>query len=179
MPLKVQIATCSALAALAVAAAPAAAVTGTQSVTADVANTITATFPGAYAWGDLTPGVTSTSAEQAITVKSNAQWGVKISSDLADGRMKEWSGAAYVAVSPKVLTNPLTWKLSSLGGVAQGGGFSALSSTAALVTGSQAATDDTGVAVGVTYAQDASFADRNAGSNDYRVLLTYDASQGF
>jgi hypothetical protein len=163
--------------------APAAlAVTGTQSITADVANTLEATFPGAYAWGDLTPGASgNTSSEQSVTVKSNASWGLKISTDLADGRMKEWnSTTGYVLVSPKVLTNALTYKLSALGGEAQSSAFAALSSTAALLTGSQGNTPDAGVAAGVTFKQVLSFADERAGSsNDYRVVVTYDAAQGY
>lgn len=154
------------------------AATGTQSVTADVANTLAATFPAAYAWGNLAAGAASTSAEQTVNVKSNALWGLKLSTDIADGRMTEWNGTAYVA-SPKVLTNALNWRMSSLGGVAQGTAFAALTSTPALVTGSQAITSDSGTDVGVTYRQTVSYADTSAGANDYRVLVTFDASQGY
>lgn len=154
--------------------------TGSQSVTADIANTLEATFPSAYAWGNLDAGTTgNTSAEQTINVKSNAAWGVKVATDLADGKMKEWTGAAYVGASPKILTNALTWRLSSLAGVAQGTAFAALSSVQALVSGTQAATDDTGVNVGVTYKQVVSYGDANAGANDYRVLVSYDVAQGY
>jgi hypothetical protein len=155
--------------------------TGSQSVTADVANTLEATFPSAYAWGPLDAGATgNTSAEQIVNVKSNAAWGVKVATDLADGKMKEWTGAAYVASSPKVLTNALTWRLSSLGGIGQATSFNALSSVQALVSGTQAATDDTGVNVGVRYHQVVSYADLSAGvTNDYRVLVSYDVAQGY
>ncbi|WP_205696264.1 hypothetical protein [Conexibacter sp. SYSU D00693] len=156
------------------------AVTSSQSITADVAPTLQATFPGDYAWGTLAVGAGgNTSSEQTVNVKSNAAWGVKVSSDLADGRMKEWTGAAYVSSSPKVLTHALTWRLSSLGGAAQGTSFAALSSTAAAVTTSQAITGDSGTDVGVTYRQVASFADPSAGGNDYRIAVTYDAAQGY
>ncbi len=176
---------CLALTALGALAAPgiasaATSATGNQSVTADIANTLEASFPGSYGWGDLDAGTTgNTSAEQTLTVKSNAAWGVKVASDLVDGKMKEWTGAAYVPVVPKVLTNALTWRLSSLGGTGQGTSFAALSSVQALVSGTQAATSDSGVAVGVTYKQVVSYADPNAGVNDYRLLVSYDVAQGY
>jgi len=156
------------------------AVTGNQSITADVSPTLQATFPADYAWGNLSPGAAgNTSTEQTINVKSNAAWGVKISSDLTDGRMKEWNGSAYVSSSPKILTNALTWRLSSLGGSAQGTSFAAISSTQAPVTTTQPITGDSGTDVGVTYKQVISFADANAGTNDYRLAVTYDAAQGY
>lgn len=175
----VALATALITASTAPAASAATSATGSQSVTADVADTLEATFPGAYAWGDLVAGAAAnTSAEQAITVKSNATWGVRVATDQAAGKLREWTGAAYVGAG-KILTNALTWRLSTLGGVAQGGAYTAFSSTPALVTGSQAATDDTGVAVGLTYQQAVSYADTNAGANDYRVLVSFDVSQGY
>lgn len=170
------------LAACLVALAPAhaaLAATGAQSVTADVANTLEATFPGAYAWGDLPAGAASTSSEQVVNVKSNALWGLKLSTDVTDGRMTEWDGSSYIASSPKVLTNALNWRMSALGGVAQGTSFAALSSAQALITGSQTLTGDSGRNVGVTYRQTVSYADVNAGVNNYRVQVTFDASQGY
>ena len=174
----------TAIAAFALIAAPTAFAatsdSGSSSVTADVANTLQATFPSDYAWGTLNAGTSgNTSAEQTVTVYSNATWGVKVSSDLANGKMKEWTGIAYVPVLPKVLTNALNWKFSSLAGVAQGSSFNPIDSTATLVAGSQAVTSDSGVAVGVTYKQVISYADVAAGVNDYRILATYQASQGF
>ena len=161
-------------------AVPAHAVTGQQSVTADVANTLEATFPSAYAWGDLVPGPSgNTSAAQSLTVKSNALWGVQVSTDLSDGRMKEFNGSAYVAVTPKILTNPLQWRLSVLGGVAQGTSFAALSSTPASATSSQGITGDSGTALGFLLHQVASYADQRVSPNLYRVQLTYDAAQGY
>lgn len=163
------------------AAGAATSASGSQSVTADIANTLEATFPSAYAWGDLIVGAAgNTSTEQVVNVKSNAAWGVKVASDLVDGKMKEWTGAAYVAVTPKVLTNPLTWRLSTLGGVGQATSFAALSSVQALVSGTQPATTDSGVNVGTAYRQVISYADVNAGvTNDYRILVSYDVAQGY
>ncbi len=173
-----------AAAALLVAAAPASAATsatGNSSVTADVANTLEATFPGAYAWGNLNAGTAGNeSTEQTTNVKSNQTWGLKVSSDLTDGKMKEWAGAAYVTVSPDILTNALTWRLSSLGGVAQSTSYAGLSSTEALVTGSQPITSDSGTNVGTKYKQVVSYADEAVGAlNDYRIQVNYNASQGF
>lgn len=160
-------------------AAAATSASGSQSVTADINNTLEATFPSAYAWGNLDPGASgNTSSAQTINVKSNASWGVKASTDQVGGQMKEWTGAAY-AGSPKVLTNALTWRLGTLGGVAQGTSFAAFTSTPALVTGTQALTGDSGVDVGLLYKQIISYADANAGSNDYRVLVSFDVAQGY
>lgn len=152
---------------------------GLQSIIADVANTLEATFPTSLNLGTLTPGAATTSAEQSVLVKSNALWGLRVSTDVADGRMTEWDGTAYVASSPKVLTNPLQWRLSSLGGAAQATSFAALSNTQALVTGSQGLTTDLGTSIGVTFRQAASYADPSAGANDYRIVVTFDASQGY
>jgi hypothetical protein len=93
--------------------------------------------------------------------------------------MKEWTGTVYVAASPKILTNALTWRMSTLGAVAQGTSFAAISSTPSLVAGSQPITGDSGTNVGVTYKQVISFADAVAGANDYRVAVTFDAAQGY
>lgn len=170
--------------ALALAAAPAASAatsaTDTSTVTADIVNTLEATFPADYAWGEsLSPGA-NTSSEQNTTVKSNATWGVKISSDLADGRMKEALAGTYVALTPKVLASPLEWRLSTLGGAAQGSTtFAALSSTEALITGTRPATSDSGTGVGVTYRQPVSYSDVNAGLSDYKIVVNYSVAQGF
>lgn len=168
------------LLAAAVPASAATSATGSSSVTGDVANTLEATFPSAYAWGSLNAGSTGNeSTEQTLNVKSNQTWGVKTSTDLTDGKMKEWTGSAYVTTSPKILTNALTWRLSSLGGTAQSTSYAAFSSTEALVTGSQPITSDTGTNVGLKYKQAVSYADTAAGVNDYRVLANFNVSQGF
>lgn len=169
----------AALSAVAPGAATAAtSATGSQSVTADINDTLEATFPSAYAWGNLDPG-SNTSAAQTVNVKSNASWGAKASTDDVGGRMTEWNGTTYVAVTPKVLTNALNWRLSALGGVAQVTSFAAFTSTPALVTGSQGLTGDSGVDVALTYNQVISYADAKAGTNDYRTLVSFDVAQGY
>jgi hypothetical protein len=154
---------------------------GSQSVTADVADTLEATFPAAYAWGSLNAGAAgNTSAVQTVNVKSNKAWGVKASTDQAGGQMKEWDGAAYVVASPKVLTNALNWRMSALGGVAQGTSFAAFTNTPASAVTTQPVTSDAGVDVSFLYKQVISYSDVNVGvSNDYRILVGYDVSQGF
>ncbi len=154
--------------------------TGDQSVTGDVADTLEATFPSAYAWGSLSAGAAGNeSAEQTLTVKSNKAWGVKISSDIASGKMTEFDGTGYVALTPKVLTNALQWRLSSLAGAAQSTSYAAISSTQASLTTGQAATSDTGTAVGTKFKQVISYSDVSAGVNDYRILGKYDVAQGY
>ena len=171
-----------ALAAMPAGAQAATSATGDQSVTADVADTLEATFPAAYAWGNLNAGSTGNeSAEQTITVKSNKAWGAKISSDIASGKMTEYnSSTGYVALTPKVLTNALQWRLGSLAGAAQATSYAAISSTQASLTTGQGATGDSGVAVGAKFKQVISYADVSAGAlNDYRILAQYDVAQGY
>jgi hypothetical protein len=178
------IAALSAVAALMIIAAPASADTtaaGDSSVTADVVPTLEATFPADYGWGDLNAGVAGNeSTEQTVNVKSNATWGVKTSTDDAAGKLTEWDGGVYVAVTPKVLTHALTWKRSSLAGVPDlGTSYAAFSAVEALVIGSQAVTADAGVNVGAKYRQVVSYGDFVAGVNDYRILVNYSVQQGF
>jgi hypothetical protein len=172
--------------ALAVAAAlagsaPAEAATtasGNQAVTASPTSTLTATFPSDYAWGALAVGAGNLSAEQFTTVQSNEQWGLKISSDEAAGHMRRWDGGAYVAGS---LQDPLQWALTSVGGVPEGAPtYDFLNSTPATVATTQPLTDNSGTAVGVKFKQVVSFGDdADIGSDVYRLVVTYDAQQGF
>lgn len=145
-----------------------------------------ATWPGTpVAFGSVDAGTTTTSAEQLITVSANQSWGIRISSDLADGRMKEWDGSAYDTSSPRSLTEPLAWGRSSLAGAVQTPSWTALSSTPATVVAGRPATSCVlgslcGVeSVGVKYRLTSRFADRRAAPNQYRILVTYDAQLGF
>src|SRR4051812_43614689 len=88
------------LGALAVAPGAQAATTasGSQAITGTPTAQLAATFPSAYAFGTLTVGGSgNTSTEQVVNIKSNASWGVKVSSDQTAGKMREWDGSAYVA----------------------------------------------------------------------------------
>ena len=179
------IAVLGAFAAFLIIAAPASAGTtaaGNSSVTADVVPTLEATFPSAYAWGNLNAGVAgNVSSEQTVNVKSNATWGVKTATDDVGGQLTEWDGGAYDVTSPKVLIHALTWRMSHLDGVATPlTPFVDYSSTPALVTtNAEAVTPDAGVDVLTTYKQTVSYGDFVAGVNDYRILVDYSVSQGF
>ena len=141
------------------------------------------TAPDAYAWSGRDAGVAHVSPEQVITVSSNADWGLKISADRADGRMAEFAGSSYVA-DPKVLTNPLQWGLTRVGLSARTPAWTDLSATAATVLSGQPPTSCSltgclSVDVGVKYRLVTSFADRSAAPNSYRIRLTYTAQHGF
>ncbi len=142
-----------------------------------------ASFPADYAWPTLAPGPAGNqSGEQVVTVSSNQSWGIRIASDLADGRMKEWTGSAYVTSGAKKLTNAMEWTLARIGTLGQPVSYSPFSSTAAKVVSAQPSTCLVTCAtaeVAVTYRQKISFADRPAGANDYRIGVTYEAAQGF
>lgn len=140
--------------------------------------------PTSTALGTLDAGTTGTSAEQAITVSSNQPWGIKVASDAADGRMREWTGSAYAGAAA-TLTRPLQWALTSLGGIPQSPAWTDASSAQATVVSSRPATacavgtvcgTET---VGVTYRQAIAFTDRRTAPNTYRLRLTYTAEHGF
>ena len=139
--------------------------------------TLTADFSGAgnLAWASWAIG-TNLSPEQTFSVVSNKSWGVKLSTDGADGRMTEWNGSSYLS---RKLASTLEWRLSSLGGVAQGTSFAAASPTLATVTTTRPPSASS-LAIGVTYQQVISYADDAAmGANTYRKVITYQAAQGF
>jgi len=140
-------------------------------------------FPPDLAWGQLDPGPGGNDApEQMLAVTSNESWGLRVASDLADGRMTEWTGGAYVVASPKILSQPLRWSLSSIDAVPQGPSFQPLSSDPGAVLSGQASTCPGACAaaqIGLQYRQIISFADEPAGANDYRIQVMYDAAQGF
>lgn len=168
--------------ALAVAAA---AIVWPSSATAACSATpacLEATFPPDLAWGQLNAGPAGNdSAEQLITVTSNQPWGVRVASDLADGRMREWTGSAY-ATTPKILSNPLQWALTSINAIAQPLSYQALSSTAATVLSNRSSTCPdvcSSAQIGMRYRQPVSYADVPAGANDYRLQVSYEAAQGF
>jgi hypothetical protein len=142
-----------------------------------------ATFPLDYAWPPLDAGAAGNeSAELVVTVTSNEPWGLTIASDLADGRMKEWTGSAYVTAAPKALTHPLEWSLSRIGATPQTVSYGAISSTAAVVVSGRPSTCPSACGseeIATKYRQLVSFADASAGINDYRISVVYEAGQGF
>ena len=164
-----------------IAAVPAQAATsaqGTQAVTGTPDATLEATFPTAYSFGTFAIGTPNTSTEQVLNVKSNAAWGVKVSSDQASGYMRRHDGTAYVAGQ---LGSALQWANTSFDGTPVGSPvYANLGSTQGLVLGSKPATGNAGADVGVTYRQAVAYTDdANLGSDVYRVAVTFDAAQGF
>jgi hypothetical protein len=168
----------AALAALALAAPAQAATTasGSQEITGAPTPTLTASFPSDYAWGSWTIG-SNTSSEQVVNVMSNEQWGVKISSDEPNFFMRRWDGSSY----GNALLSALQWANTSIGGTPVGSPvYADLSSTPSLVAGTQPITSDTGTDVGVKFGQDISYGDdADLGTDVYRIVVTYDAAQGF
>ena len=140
-------------------------------------------FPPDLAWGQLDPGPAAhDSAEQMIAVTSNELWGLRVASDLADGRMTEWTGGAYVVAAPKTLSHSLRWSLTSIDAIGEPPSYQALSSAPGSVLSNRPSTCPGACAsaqIGVRYRQLVSFADEPAGANDYRIQVTYDAGQGF
>jgi hypothetical protein len=171
------------VAALAAAAAlagagPAAAATptsdsATQTATADVASTLSASLPTGSLDLDLGPGSDSTTA-QAITVRSNDKWGLRIFADQAS--LTKWEQTAYVA--DEDLSAPLMVQLDA--GTATAVPQAATIAEAAntkTVTGTDArAAGDAGIAVAATFSQAFSYADAPGA---YRAVVTYAVDQAF
>lgn len=153
---------------------------GSQSVTGKPKGQLEATFPGAYNFADWDLLTDNFSSEQTVNVKSNKSWGVKVSSDQAAGLMREWDGSAYV-VAGETLGAALNWANTSFDGTPIGSpSYAALSSSQALVTGTKPKTGNAGKDVGVTYRQYVDYNDNaDIGADTYRILVTFDAAQGF
>lgn len=150
--------------------------TGTQALTAAIDATLAATFPSAYAFANFVPGTTTTSTAQTLNVKSNASWGVRITSENA--KLRPHDGAGYVGAGT-ALTNSLEWRLSEVSGADPAGSFAAVPTSAGDVTTGRAKTTDSGNDVKILYRQATSFGDAVlSGGDNYRVVVTYDALQG-
>jgi hypothetical protein len=141
-------------------------------------------LPGALSLGTVNAGTTTTSPEQGVVVSSNLQYGVKVSADLVDGRMKQWTGAAYAA-SPRILANPLRVARSSYNGTPVTPSFFALSGTPTLLGTGLGPTDClVGLlcgshTLGVQFRLSTSFSDRRVSPDSYRILVTYTADHAF
>jgi hypothetical protein len=138
--------------------------------------------PSSYAWGTLAPG-TNQSTQQTVTVGSNRDWGLRIASDRADGRLTEWTGTAYAA-SPRKLASPMQWALTADGVTPVTPAWASLSSTPAAVVTGRDTTSCLVVAcltttLGVTYRQPISYADQRLNPNTYRMSVTYTATHGW
>lgn len=152
------------------------AATGSHSVTGAVPATLTATFPSDYSFGNFAIGSTSTSTEQTMKVKSNKSWGVKLNSDQANGQMRQATSTGTYTGS-LILANPMQWSRTT---PTPSTSYTNLSSTPSLIAGSQSKTGNAGATVGVTYQQQIEFSDDpTPGTDIYKIVVTYDAQQGF
>lgn len=125
--------------------------------------------------GEVVPGQSVVSGPLVIQVKSNATWGLKISSDLPDGRMKEFdsSTAAYVS-NGLVLSTPLQWSTDVAGP------WQDLSSTEASVVAGQPPTGDSGTSVTIYVRLQAGYDDLPLSTgHEYRILLRYTAGVNY
>ena len=145
------------------------------------------TFPsGPLNFGSVNAATSTISAEQAMSVAAGNTWGIKISSDQAGGKMKEWTGSAYVSSSPKIMHNALQWRVSSINGANQATSFANLSNTPSVALTNQPITGCvlvlltcTDIPLGFKFKLNTSFSDANAGANDYRIQVTYDVALGY
>ena len=120
---------------------------------------------------DVVPGKEVTSSALAVSVKANSPWGIEISCDLPDGRMKEFDRGvgAYVS-NAALLTHPLQWSLSP------SGPWQAVSSIPSSIVASQPPTDNNGESVEFYLRLVADYGDRPLEEGrDYRILLRYTA----
>ena len=114
------------------------------------------------------------SSPLSILIRSNAPWGLKIKCDLADGKMKEWTGTGYVTTSPKFLSRSLEWKLDGTGT------YTPLSTTDAVLVASQPPTGESGAMVKVRFRQVISYDDlRPPNGNSYAISVIYTAVQNY
>ncbi len=146
------------------------------SVTCRVLAALEASFPGAVDLGNLSAGSPAVvSAPQTVTVWSNAPWALSIRSDADDGRMREWTGSAYVSPSPRSLSSPLEWRRQDAPG------FAPISADDATVASGMPATGSTGASVAVLFRQAVSYDDGvlpDAG-HSYRIEVTYTVAQTY
>jgi hypothetical protein len=171
-----------ALAAFAAVPAQASAATlagDTQAITADVAPTLEVTWgTDDFTFGTtLAPGVQAESPDQSFTVKSNAGWGVDVlDAGGSAGKLTKYTAGAFDPATK--MTNPLQYKLTSVGGTATGAGYADLPTSAGTAEyTTEAVTGDAGQVVLGKFAQTASYSDSSLGADDYRIVVTYNVDQ--
>jgi hypothetical protein len=158
---------------LLIVAAPAGAATAapvTQTADATVPTQISATFPSAPFSLAPAPGVPGVSADQAVTVKANSTWGLRVFADHSP--MMAWTGSAYG-----------TDKLAGALQVAVDGAAKGAVPQDAATTNIAGATDvaaiaagDTGITKQLSFSQSFSYADK---PGTYRAVITYSADTAF
>ena len=120
------------------------------------------------------PGVPVVSGWLYVSVKSNASWGLQISSDDEEGRLREYDPGmgAYVMLGRR--TSPLEWAADL------SGPWSHVSSTPTTMFTNQPPTGEDGATVGFLLRVVPSFDDEPLPpGREYRIVLTYTAGVGF
>jgi len=146
----------------------------TVPVTCRVVAALEASFPGAVSLGNLNVGAPAAlSAPQTVTVRSNAPWALKVRSDAQDGRMRQWTGTAYAAPTPKTMSEPLEWKRQDAAD------FAPISGNEAVVAAGMPPTGSAGATISVVFRQAASYDDETLPdpAHAYRIEVTYVATQ--
>ena len=124
---------------------------------------------------DVVPGQEVMSSVLEISVKANSSWGIQISGDSPDGRMREFDlGTGSYVSSGALLTHPLQWALYP------SESWQALSSTPSSIVAGQPPTDNNGETVRFRLRFVADYGDRPLEEGrDYRVTLQYTAGLNF
>jgi hypothetical protein len=158
---------------LLIAAAPAGAATvtpGTQTADATVPTQISATFPSAPFSLAIAPGAPAVSGNQAVTVKANSTWGLRVFADHSP--MAAWDGTEY---GTDTLDNALQVAVDGTdkGAVPQA---AATTNIAGADADAAIAAGDTGITKQLTFSQSFSYGDK---PGEYRTVITYAADTEF
>ena len=124
---------------------------------------------------DAIPGEPVTSSPLTIAVKANSPWGIEISCDLPDGKMREFDrGAAAYVSDGSTLTNPIEWSTS------RSGPWQALSTDESTMVSGQPPTGNQGKEVQFYLRLATDYGDRPLeDGRDYRIIVRYTAGLSF
>lgn len=124
----------------------------------------------------IMPGEEVVSPLLTIGVKANSLWGIEISCDLPDGRMKEYDQelGAYVP-DGSLVTHPMEWSAAS-----SSGPWEPLSVAPSSIVANQTPTGDSGEEVKFYLRFVADYGDRPLPPGlDYRIVVQYTAGLNF
>lgn len=123
---------------------------------------------------DTPPGVASVSSQMRIAVKSNTSWGVQITSDSANGKMREYDMSTGKYVVDGSETGPVEFATDPQGP------WTPISSSPTKIFSGQPPTGETGAALGFWIRVTPNFdALELAYGRTYRIVLTYTAGVGY
>ena len=152
--------------------------TNVTTVAVNIAESIAVVaWPDVYV--DLTrnavPGQEIVSPGLVVTVKANSPWGIEVSTNMPDGRMREFDlGTGVYVADGASLTNPLQWSTSP------DGPWQDLSSTPSFIVSSQPPTGNNGKDVQFYLRLLPDYGDKPlAEGRDYRILLLYTAGLNY